>query len=477
MLVELVIYNLVHPGRTMPGKESNFHSRKERKNYFKGASDPASDTRDVSGLPMNPALDPNTPLPTQQPSAMSASSAPDQNKKRAKLTASDKEAKRLEKEAKEKEKAEQKVKREEEKTRKEQEREEERICKEQEKQAKQAEKDKKRLEKEEQSRLREEEKKKKEEEKNKKNKPNLPNDGSTPSPIRGSLSPANSRRSSVTSMYDTDGLARDRSVSATPSKPKLSEYDRRFPSFFLQSHTTLAPCNRFERDEEGLQYAQKGLDESLASETAYTDGPAPFNPKAMLHVSPYKRRKLNTSQPSVKQAVDQLNGTYHEPIDLTDSSRPESSRQPLDLLKSVSIRFFKFAEDVRPPYIGTYTRLQNPSAARKLCRNPFGRELPSTDYDYDSEAEWEEPGEGEDLDSEGEEEVESEDGDDMEGFLDDEDTAEGMKMLQKRRLLSGDLEPTSTGVCWEDTDNHPILPELRQYRLEVILGRRLEREA
>ncbi|KAL8933788.1 MAG: hypothetical protein Q9216_006211 [Gyalolechia sp. 2 TL-2023] len=451
------------------------------------SSNTVSEIGDVSGPPEQIALKHDPPVPSlpssavpdlAEPSPISASPAPAQSKKRTKLAASDKEAKRLEKEAKEKEKADQKAKREEEKIRKEQEREQERIHREQEKQAKQAEKDKKRLEKEEQNRLREEERKKKEDEKNKKNKsqlrlnaffprPNLPDDGSAPSPTRGSPSPANSRRSSVTSIHDADGLARDRSVSATPSKPKPSEYDRRFPSFFLQSHTTLAPYNRFERDEEGLQYARKGLDEKMVLDLS---GPAPFNPKEMLHVSPYKRRKLNGPQPSVKHVVDQVNSTYQKPVDLTGTSRSESVQQPLDLLNSVTVRFLKFAEDVRPPYIGTYTRLQNPLVARKICRNPFSRELPSTDYDYDSEAEWEEPGEGEDLDSEGEEEAESEDGDDMEGFLDDEDTTDGLKTLQKRRILSGDLQPTSTGICWEDTNNnHSILPELRQYRLEVIL--------
>ncbi len=93
------------------------------------------------------------------------------------------------------------------------------------------------------------------------------------------------------------------------------------------------------------------------------------------------------------------------------------------------------------------------------------------DYDYDSEGEWEEPGEGEDLDSEGEEEIESEDGDDMEGFLDDEDVADSAKALQKRRLVTGDLEPISTGLCWEDDNNYQAHRDLAQFQLEVILGK------
>lgn len=38
MFTALVIYNVIHPGRIMPGKKSDFPSRKERKNYFKRAS-------------------------------------------------------------------------------------------------------------------------------------------------------------------------------------------------------------------------------------------------------------------------------------------------------------------------------------------------------------------------------------------------------------------------------------------------------
>ncbi|KAL9598625.1 MAG: hypothetical protein Q9219_004370 [cf. Caloplaca sp. 3 TL-2023] len=438
----------------------------------------------------------NTPIPNTQPSSTpsaahhSATVAPiasDLAKKRPKLTSSEKEARRLEKEAREREKVEQKAKKEEERIRKEQEKKEETIRREQEKAkkeeerlVKQAEKDKKRQEKEEQSKLKEEEKRKKEQEKDKKNKsqlrlnaffprPSLSNDGSIPSPTRASPSPANSRRSSITSLNDNHGITRDKSVPATPSKPKTSDFDRRFPPFFLQSHTTLAPCNRFERDQEDLQFACRGLDDNLTTGSAALSIPSLFNAREMLRVSPYKRRKLDHFQPSLKEIVAQLNGIHQDSIDLTSSKKLKSSQQPLDLLKSVSVKFLKFAEDVRPPYVGTYTRLQKPPAARKICRNPFRRQLPNTDYDYDSEAEWEDPGEGEDLDSEGEEEVESEDGDDMEGFLDDEDAADGTRMQQKRRLLTKDLEPVSTGLCWQSTDDDVSLQEMRQYRMEFIL--------
>ena len=155
-----------------------------------------------------------------------------------------------------------------------------------------------------------------------------------------------------------------------------------------------------------------------------------------------------------------LHGTSKNPIDLTNSH--SNSSKPTDLLKSVSKKYLKFAEDVRPPYIGTYTKA--PKALSKITRNPFTRALPSTNYDYDSEVEWEDPGEGEDLDSEGDEEVDEDEGDDLDDFLDD-DAADAR--AAKRRLIVGDLQPVSSGLCWEGESPSE---ELNEYKLEVIHG-------
>ncbi|KAL8727510.1 MAG: hypothetical protein Q9181_005682, partial [Wetmoreana brouardii] len=38
MFLASVVFNIVHPGRIMPGKESDFPGRKERKNYFRAGS-------------------------------------------------------------------------------------------------------------------------------------------------------------------------------------------------------------------------------------------------------------------------------------------------------------------------------------------------------------------------------------------------------------------------------------------------------
>jgi chromatin assembly factor 1 subunit A len=99
-------------------------------------------------------------------------------------------------------------------------------------------------------------------------------------------------------------------------------------------------------------------------------------------------------------------------------------------------------------------------------------------YDYDSEAEWEEPEEGEELNSEGEEELgDEDDADDMDGFLDDEET-EGNG--PKRRHLMGDIQPVCSSLHWEGGPGQvPVtsIPygqttlDLAPFRFGVLLGR------
>lgn len=156
-----------------------------------------------------------------------------------------------------------------------------------------------------------------------------------------------------------------------------------------------------------------------------------------------KRFKRYAGQPLVKDLLSQLNGSASSPVDLTSDT---TTTLPSEVLRSLPVKYLKYHEDVRPPWIGTYTRRPISKSFMKLCRNPFIRALPKVNYDYDSEAEWEEPEEGEDLGSEDEEENEEEDGD-MEGFLDDED-AEG---VPKRKQLLGDMEPVFTSMHWEPT--------------------------
>ena len=302
----------------------------------------------------------------------------------------------------------------------------------------------------------------------------MPTEGSKGSPVRDAQSPVNSRRSSISSVHGPGLVSRERSTSTTPRKAQIPDYERLFPSFFVQSHTFLASWNRFSRDDVGIEYVRAKLDESLRKDQE-KDASAPTNICETLRMRPRKRRSNQALQISVKEIIARINGTANDPIDLTSLHSQEAAQAPIKLLQTVPVKFLKFAEDVRPPLIGTYTKPLDARNRNKLRKNPFTRALP-TDYDYDSEAEWEEPGEGEDLDSEGEEELgEDEDADDMEGFLDDA----GADEVRKRRPIISDLEPTCTGLCWEGSQSKATEPshsslDIRYYSLNVILGKRDE---
>ena len=315
-------------------------------------------------------------------------------------------------------------------------------------------------------------------------KPATTNPGAVSTPPTERRNPMDGRRSSLGSVDGMDISTGSRSSSTSPQKTSQSDYARSFPPFFVQSHTVLAPYNRFGRDTGALERARLGIDNHLQSswngleEILGKRKALQAHAMEQLHVPPHKRTKRPVRPLTVKWIMERINGTEDKPIDLTDN---ETARiyNPAELLRSISLKHLQFAEDIRPPYRGTYTKLPTKQSSMSLARNPFERALPQTNYDYDSEAEWEEPGEGEDLDSEGEEEHGSDDEEDeMEGFLDDEDSAEGAGT--KRRHVVGNLEPVSSGLCWEDSHGNyqnqkdgenDSKPSLNTYRLELIHGR------
>ncbi|KAK4690573.1 hypothetical protein P7C71_g6245, partial [Lecanoromycetidae sp. Uapishka_2] len=381
---------------------------------------------DTNGIMSAPS---NSPATVEQPS------------KKSKLTFAEKETRRIEKEFKDREKAEEKVrkelekaKRDEEKAKKDAEKEVEKARREEEKKLKEAEKEEKRLAKEEKLRLKQEEKARRqveaEEEKTKEARkqtrlhkffpaPSMPNISSLGSPMRDSPSPSSSRRSSVAeikAIEDAEVRRRSRSVSCTPQKSLLPDYERCFLPFPVKDNLIMAPPHQFSRDKGGHDYAEAKIDASL----------------------------------KVKVEGDDGSGKDTRTFD-----------------------FLMFYQDVRPPYIGTYTRLQDGRSISQIARDPFSRTLPATNYDDDSEGEWEEPEEGEDLDSEGEEELgDDEDEGEMEGFLDDEEAADARAI--KRRPVLGDMEPICTGVCWEGPkyptcQDEDFALDLSKVKLDILM--------
>jgi chromatin assembly factor 1 subunit A len=411
--------------------------------------------------------------------------------KKAKLTFAEKEAKRIEKEFKDQQRAEEKARKEaeraahaeekarkeaekeaeraahaEEKARKEAEKEAERKRKEEEREAKRAAQEAEKAAKEEKRRKKEEEKQKAEEEKRKKERSQMklgnffnipatvrPRGGSVDSRGRNSMSPAPSSALAAASPAAS---------ASTPSKPEQTPYEKQFPDFFVQQHVTLAPFSRFERDEEAVETIQKVIDGHILGKRSLGRQHS-FDPQALFHLSnvlPRGKRLM----PVREIMTEFYSGNVSRPIDLTTDSQNSQIKRTGDLLRKIPMKLLQFQEDVRPPYRGTYTSRPVTGMA-KLARNPMRRDLPNTDYDYDSEAEWQED---EDLKSEGDEDEEVDDDEDMDGFLDDEND----EIANSRRLvLQGDLEPVSTGLCWEDRKKRNTNVKMIPYRMEVILGK------
>ncbi|KAI9822502.1 MAG: hypothetical protein M1827_000221 [Pycnora praestabilis] len=424
--------------------------------------------------------------------------------KRRKLTVAEKEERKKDKEAKDKEKTEQKVRRDEEKKTREEEKAKREEEREDEKRRRDAEKEEKKQVKEAEKQLKEEEKRRKDDEKSKKDKASshkgrlmsqmrLNAFFSKPAPSSslvgevGELSARASRRQSP-SVEGAELVLESGKACPSPLKSIVSDYERSFQTFHLHSHVRLAPQHRFGRDKEGLKYLREKIDRSVKdSKTPSSDIHETerfLDICSLCDIPSSRRRKTGQPRYKTKDIVDMITGSATHPIDLTRSGTQQLTRRPEDLLELIPIKYLQFAEDVRPPYIGTFTKVPSEWSTLRLNRNPFGKSLSSINYDYDSEAEWEEPDpeDGEDLGSEGEEEAGSEDGEDeMEGFLDDEDANEGLAGAgKKRRLVVGHLEPLCSGLCWEDPQGSIHRPgdvgcanvHLEDYKLEVILDTR-----
>ena len=272
------------------------------------------------------------------------------------------------------------------------------------------------------------------------------------------------------------------SVAGSPSKPKVSsvvitDYEKIFPPFFIHPHTTLAPVTRHPLDPLNAVNVFEDSLKAIAAAGHTVETLDTFRKETLTTFrKSLKRRKLDVGQPLVKHLLSRIEGSSpSNPMDLTSPST--SATRSLEVLQSLPIKYLKYREDVRPPWIGTYTK--KPKSRKefvKLCRNPFTRALPDVNYDYDSEAEWEEPGEGEDLGpgSEDEDDGEEDEGD-MDGFLDDEE-AEG---IPKRKQLLGDMEPVYTLMHWESSntkDQSKVLAygsssiDLASFQMGTLLG-------
>lgn len=403
-------------------------------------------------------------------------------KKRVKMTFAEKQQELIMKEIRKRERADARALKEVERREKEQQRAHREAEREIERQKKEAELEEKRkvkeaqkAEKEKENQIKEAARKQKEAEKLKKDEEKRKKERAQPK-LFAFLKPSDSDDTTAVKM-STSPLRRGVYMKSTlPPAPETvgflipkpqTEYEKRFPSFYVHSRVKLAPITSFQRDFQAARNVENLIDSYIRGEKALEKVPA-FEASILFKTRDTGLRARGKKVLPVREIMAQtLNmGGSSQPIDLTRDSQNIQVKNVKSLLKSVPYKFLSFAEDVRPPYQGTYTRPPL-SGVGKLARNPLRKDLPDTDYDYDSEAEWEEPGEGEDLDSDGEEDEDMDGDDDIDGFLDDEND----ELANARKLaIQGDMETQSTGLCWENEKRAGPVLEVYRYRMHVLEG-------
>lgn len=269
-------------------------------------------------------------------------------------------------------------------------------------------------------------------------KPSLP--ASLPSQLSGD---AERHIATQLESYDAIRLRRDieqvPDLSASTGDKAISDYRKTFLPFCPPSHSIVAKV---------LPHTSADDAKSSARGDALFQTSGPHDASAPISRTFYPCQQRGFQPPGVGEIIKAIQGG------LATMPVGSSTARPHEMLEQVTLRHLHFAEDVRPPYFGSYTKINNRQEMTKLSRRPFVKLRPDTNYDYDSEAEWEEPEEGEDILSEGEEDAESvDDGDEMSGFLDDEDDKDKIKA----RLPTSDFAPVCTPIAWEgdvDTFKH-----------------------
>ncbi|PWW78552.1 hypothetical protein C7212DRAFT_362268 [Tuber magnatum] len=360
-----------------------------------------------------------------------------------------------------------------------------RLERERERLAKRAERDK-------QKRIRDEEKRKKEDEKAKKEKAQsrLGSFFTKPAIGREPQSTPPSANTSAQTVADSPPPRPPPDVKL--KRRERTDYERSFQPFFVKPNVIVAPIP-FQRDDNYKLAVKSVLDNALSltndpnfivGSESDTGRPASAGVgeilkgelvEELMHIPCHKRvARGKPPKYSTKDILTRINtpdSSLLPPLANLEGVNPNKLPTVyLDLLNSLPCKFLQFAEDVRPPYSGTYTR-KPVSSGLLRGRNPFQKSLPRVDYGYDSEAEWGEDG----LDCDGEEllsdEEDDEDGDscdeDLEEFLDDEDEEGASK---NRRGVVSALIPICSGLCWEDPSGKTPRKEFEEMSLAILIA-------
>ncbi|KAK6517014.1 hypothetical protein TWF506_006892 [Arthrobotrys conoides] len=422
-------------------------------------------------------------------------------KKRTKLTPAEKaekekekEERKREKEEKEKEKEKEKAKIKAEKDEQKRLKDEEKAKKDLEKAAEKARRDEEKAKRDEEKAKRDGERAKKEEEKLKKERSQLRMDSffarkAPTAPVATSISAAPPPTAVPTKANDTPtfqlvtgATAADvQMLDGSLNHDGKNDYTKTFQPFFVRPGVKLAPLRAAggadAADDSSSQVMDRVLFKSInvssdemeidspgnriIVDSTIPEHPSPSDFKALFSFRPSKWKKGSIPKFSTKQILAGLNSS---PIPDLFGTRKVDNTNYVRELQRLTRKTLKYAEDVRPAYRGTYTRVPTTSGLRK-GRNPFQKSLPGVEYDYDSEAEWvhEPDDDGEDIMSEEDEDpMDTGSADEMEDFLDDEE-----ETVKKKANVAGPLIPAASGLMWEGECPHS--DELMHYKIGVLI--------
>lgn len=242
------------------------------------------------------------------------------------------------------------------------------------------------------------------------------------------------------------------SDSNTPVVEK-SDYEKFFLPFYAKDGVRVS--NKWKLTKVELEGSKRKIDDELLNSKDKTSSDDLLNW--------LQSRRLPRGHKIKRKAVDVL-----QQMPLKEKTDDELQ----SLLAQVPHKYIKFYENVRPPFIGTYSK-----DFTLPPNDPFSTKGTGFNYDYDSDVEWvneEEEGEVDNLES-GEEEEEEEDDEDVpsegefDGFLDSEENSDLDGLPCAKRKFVGPLIPT---ICLKS--NFENLSEenkryLQQLKAEVII--------
>lgn len=221
-------------------------------------------------------------------------------------------------------------------------------------------------------------------------------------------------------------------VSLLKQTAHQSDYEKHFLPFYTRGNVVLSSFLNLSKDD--LEASKRKIDGELTKVSVGDEIEDTNDENSILQW--LKSRKVKRGHHIQYQAVTLLQ----------QMTSQEKTDQELEILLSmIPQKYIKFYENVRPPYIGTYSK-----DVILPVENPFFTEGTGYNYEYDSDLEWaneEENDEGggvEDLESGEDEDDDEEDEaseDEFEGFLDNEDGPGKFSDGRGKRKFVGPLIP------------------------------------